>query len=512
MKRFRVTAATTSTLATALTVFVPSAMASEWRVEPAVTVSATYTDNVSLLPKGSEQDDFVTVIAPSIAMKEKSNRLNAEVHYTMQNLFHANAKRSDPVSHQLRAEARGEVLSNFLYFDSKAEISQFSTTVFAPITDNAIYLNSNRADVRTFKASPYLRHRLGRLASTELRYAREWISSSDDNMAVDYHDEWSAIVNSGPRFERFQWQLSLQSKEVNYENGQSYALRSDVVNLRYNLHPRLQLTGTLGYEENDYSSLANTSHGNIYLAGLVWSPDQRTVVEAQAGQRYFGNAYELTATHRMRTASFSVKYSEDVTTTLSGLPTTGSVSLAELLSSLWESSIPDPRERAQFIQDYLLESGISANAMHNVQLLTNRVYLEKGWTAAAALRGLRNTFITSLSHTDRQAQMSRTFDAQLSTASMAGLEDSTRQTGIGFQWNRKVSARTAMNTSLSYLRAKSLIKARQDNHVLASLSLTYLFNKKSRGTLEVRRRAQNSSASSEDRRENAVSVSFFKAF
>ena len=80
------------------------ASALEWLVQPSVRLRETYTDNALRAPAGREQSDFISEIAPAIALIGSGPRLRVHLDYSWHKYL--STQRADTDQHQLRAYAR----------------------------------------------------------------------------------------------------------------------------------------------------------------------------------------------------------------------------------------------------------------------------------------------------------------------------------------------------------------------------------------------------------------------
>src|SRR5687768_6642170 len=87
---------------TLLTASLTSAgIGAEWRVTPSLTLSETYTDNVELNVQDEEESDFITEIAPGIALAGRGSRFLFDLGYRLQALVHAQDGGRDRINHDL---------------------------------------------------------------------------------------------------------------------------------------------------------------------------------------------------------------------------------------------------------------------------------------------------------------------------------------------------------------------------------------------------------------------------
>ena len=91
----------------------------------------------------------------------------------------------------------------------------------------------NRANVRTFSISPYLRHRFQDFASAELRYTRSLVTSDANALSNSQGDSFSATLNSGTAFQTLSWGVNYSNQMVHFDlTGRTVEMERAIANLR----------------------------------------------------------------------------------------------------------------------------------------------------------------------------------------------------------------------------------------------------------------------------------------
>src|SRR5687768_6234998 len=192
--------------------------AGEWRVLPRLNVHETYSDNVGLIRNNTRTGDFITQINPSISVTGVARRFTLDANYTMNNLIYAEASNFNRIRHQLNATATTELLENLFFVDARAVIRQQNVSLLGPQSFDNVNVTGNRADVRTFSISPYLRHRFQNFASAELRYTRSLVTSNANNSLFNSHgDSFGAGLNSGTAFQTLRWGVTYSNQMVHFD-------------------------------------------------------------------------------------------------------------------------------------------------------------------------------------------------------------------------------------------------------------------------------------------------------
>ncbi len=498
------------TVLSLLWLMAPDAAAADWRVTPHLNLRETYTDNVALAPKGQEQNELITQINPGVSVSKTGNRLKVNAAYTLQTLSYLRDNRRNNINHQLSASANAEWVKDFFYTDASTSISQQNISLLGVQSPDNINVTGNRANVRTYQISPYIRSRIGNFADYLLRYTHNAVNTSAAGISDSQSDRVNAELNSARAFHKLGWRLLYSKEYVNNANFQDYQREKFTGELRYLLSRKLSLVGAYGYENNTFLSVGPKPEGSFWNAGVAWTPSIRTKLEARFGKRYFGDTYLLDYSQRSRRTVWSVSYNEDVTTTQSQLFIPVAIDTASLLDSQFSSAIPDPVIRAQFIEDFIVQNGLPSTTVGSLNFLANRAFLQKRLQGAVSINGVRNTMIFSLFSTTRDAQVT----ASSATPGDADflLSDNIKQYGASAFWNSRLTPRTSSNVGVSYSRNEFKNTGRQDDLTTVRLGVHKQLAKKMNSSADLRHTERTSNQAGNDYKENAVTVSLDMAF
>lgn len=490
--------------------------AADWKITPTLELRETYSDNIGLFAAGNEKSDFVTQINPGISLKGNGPRLKVNARYGMQNLIYAEESSRNAVRHLLSADANAELLDDFLFLDGKASISQQNISAFNAQTADSINTTNNLTETRTYSISPYLRHRFGSTATSELRYTHDSVDSSTSGLLAREADHILLKIISGTAFNTLGWGLDYSKQRTDYTSAGAADLDMESLSgqLRYRILPRLSLIGTGGYEKFSYLSISDKPESAFWSAGFSWTPAERTSLMASAGKRFFGTTYALKANHRTRRTVWNVDYSEDITTTQSQFLVPATIDTANFLGQLLTTQYPDltSEERQKVIDDFIRQTGLPSSLSESINYFTNRVLLQKRLQASVALNGAKNTLVLSVFNMLREAQTSQDIDSSLLGSSNLALYDNTRQVGASALWNWRLSAVTSANIGVGYTRISSIGTDRKDNTRTLKIGLARKFQPKLHGALDFRHNQRDSNLSGGDYSENAITASLLMSF
>ncbi|WP_338769392.1 TIGR03016 family PEP-CTERM system-associated outer membrane protein [Massilia sp. METH4] len=495
-----------------LLALLPSAVRAAWQVKPSVEVRETWSDNPDLRSDNDKRSQFITSVSPGIAVTNESPRLQVSASYQLNAFAYSDERANNQrLNSSLNASARGNPLRDFLYFDASASISQAAVSAFGPVSDSP-YSGSNRSEVRSYRISPYIQHQFGNFATTQLRYSHDLVDSDFAGLARSQADTIDLAINSGPTFRTLGWGLQLNRENVEDGLAPKSINSSALASLRYALNRQFSLTGTGGYDKFDYEGMGEETKGASWSLGFSYEPSARTSLRMSAGRRYYGNSYFLAATHRSRNTVWSINYSDDVSTSRSNFLLPSAVDTASMLNQMYQATIPDPVQRALFVQAYIRALNLPRSIPNAINYFSNRYSLQRQLNASMAWRSSRTTAVANLYKTRREALSLVRYDSALLGPGQQNLNDDTDQTGMSVNVSYRLSARTSAALSANASRSKSLSGNLSDNSRQFRLYVTRSFQQRLAGTLEVRRNSGSLGLQNGSYAENAVSTSLSMNF
>lgn len=491
--------------------------AAEWEVLPRLNLRETYSDNLGLIRNNTRTGDFVTQINPGLSVTGVARRFSLDASYTMNNLIYAEASNFNRTRHQLNATATTEILEDLFFVDGRARISQQNISLLGPQSFDNVNVTGNRADVRTFSISPYLRHRFQNFASGELRYTRSLVSSNANSLFNSNGDSFSAGLNSGTAFQTLSWGVTYSNQMVHFDrNDRTVEMERSIANLGYRITPQFGLTASGGYERNSFISIRGNPSSPTWTVGFYWNPSERTSIVANAGQRFFGDTYYVLANHRTRMTVWNVSYNEGITTFNQQAQLGSPINLAGSLGQLLGAQ--NPTFSPGLIQQNsgaLLGLGASGAFFDPTNFFTNRLFLQKRFQASVAMNGTRNTLVFRIFNMTRRAFSPESVDVGIVGVENLALLNHTRQSGVNAMWSYRLSNLTRASVNLGYTRFSFLGHDREDDFMLSSISLTRQFPEILRnlnGSIMVRHNERDSNRPGGNYGENAAIASLDMTF
>lgn len=482
-----------------------SVHAAEWSVAPSVGLRETYSSNIALAPDATARSEWVTELAPRIALSASGLRFKFNADYALRYLDYHGGGTSSEVQHNVNANASGEFLKDLLFVDAIANVSQQRISAFGPQSIDYVNLTGNRTEVQTYGISPYLRHDIGRFAAAELRYTAEKKKADDPNLLDSDVRRTLFDIGSGNRLRTWGWGFEFDRQRIDYRLAPETELSRYTARLQYEITPRIFLKTTAGYEDNNYLYIGEKPSGKLWSAGLSWLPSQSTSVSASAGHRYFGKTFAASAGHHDGKSAWDLGYDEEVTSQ-SAISTQSTLDTAAFLDRLWNTSIPDEAARKKIVDTFIHNAGLPTTLSGNIYNLSNRIFLQKSLRISLALDGSRNTAVFAIHGLRREPLSVAPVAGAVPPTSQPGIDDDSLQTGASANWIWHVTPRSDLAFGASYTRARAFGNERIDHFRAFRTALAKQFGRKSSATFELRRQQRSSTQQDAAYTENAVAL------
>jgi uncharacterized protein (PEP-CTERM system associated) len=296
--------------------FTAPAYAVDWRFDAGVGGTATYTDNVNQSPSNTE-DALILSVTPNFTLRtEGSRRLNATIQYGLTGVARFGGRDDTDLFHNLNAAGTAELVEDFFFIDASARVSQELLSLSGSPADATINPD-NRATAGSYSISPYVKQRVGTFADFQARYTTGGSFFNDSSVNDLISNTFNASLVSGSRFNTLNWGLNYDYRIVadrdSGDTDTSYTYDRLNLSLGYALTRKFRLIGNVGQERIRYDAAsAQDIDDTVWSAGFSWTPSRRTSLQATAGERFFGNTYDVSASYRARASTFRVSYTEDV--------------------------------------------------------------------------------------------------------------------------------------------------------------------------------------------------------
>ena len=292
-------------------------------VTPRLDLSTTYTDNVGLAPSGQEESDLIFSISPGVSARADGNRISGSANYSLRNRFYLNDSDRNDATQVFDGRGNAELLEDFLFLDASAQRRESAFSLLDPVGIDEGVRGPDTTEVTTWRVSPYVTQRFGRVATLTARYAHERVDYGRRTARDQNTDRYSADLDSGTLFGRFFWSANYDRREIRYQEDpeEDVAFLGDTVILEtvsgtagWDLTRQFRVFGTVGEERNRFETQLDDRDGGFWSAGFAWSPSRRTTVEGSVGERFFGDTRSLSIQHRRRSTVWRASYFQEIST------------------------------------------------------------------------------------------------------------------------------------------------------------------------------------------------------
>lgn len=282
-------------------------------IEPRVSVSETITDNIDL-SNANKRSEFTTEISPGLRINIEGARLKTYFDYALSQVVYGRNSAPNRTQNALNTFGTLEAVDDWAFLDFNGSISQQSVSAFGTQSIDNTAINANRAEVSTYRLSPYVQGRLGAAVNYEARYTHAF-TTSDAAVNNDVLTQDGTVrLSGGSAFRSLGWSADASRQNIDYEAGRATELDRANVGLTYIITPQVNVFATVGREANNYTSLDKQRY-NTNGYGLTWTPSERTKLAASRSQRSFGSAHSVSFEHRTARTSWRFSDTRDVTAT-----------------------------------------------------------------------------------------------------------------------------------------------------------------------------------------------------
>ena len=396
------------TLLATLTLATSMVGAQTVRFVPSLAITETLTNNVNLAPASSAKSDLISSFTPGFTIFEQSAHTRLSGDVSMPILIYARTgSENDRVVPQVNLTGNIEAVDKWFYVDGTASVSQQYVSPFGPRPADVQNVNQNRYTAQSYSISPYVKRALPGEMQFEIRDTNTWTKLNNaptTDGTTAYTNVAYAFVSRDPL--PLGWDASYNRSEVKF-GSQPLVTQVGRANLIYQADPELQLSLRGGYEDDDFG--LTKSRSSIYGVGARWQPNQRTTANGYWEHRFFGSSYQAGFTYRTALLAWDASFSRDITTLPQQLAAgAGVLDTRILLNQLFLAQFPDPIQRQQFIEQYIVEHGLSQFSPNPDALFTNQVYLTQQASTSIGLLGVRNAIFLTLFHVQTDTIVSTT--------------------------------------------------------------------------------------------------------
>lgn len=469
-----------------------------WSIEPGISLTGAFTDNVRL-SQSNKESDLITTISPNIRIKGDTSHVKVNADYSLNGLVYTNNSSKNQFQHALNANGTLEVVDNWLYLDANGVVTQQLISAFGTQSADNSSINANSTQTSNFLVSPYIKGYLRGLADYQLRYSRSWTQADSSSNYDMVTDQVTGVLKGDTTLAKLGWSIDASLSRYDYSDSrqsQDNRLRGF---LTYRFDPQIMLSANLGKESNDFATPGNETY-DTHGFGFDWRPTQRTVLAAALDKRFFGNGHTFKFSHRTPLGAIQFTDSRDVSVLPNQLTSVVIGNIYDLLSTQLASSIPNEVERDAFIRSYLVTNNIPLTTQVSGGFLASQASLKRRQELSYLLRGVRN--VVTLAATSSN-------DERLSSAVIPGedfgIYSSVAQKAVSANWSHSLNPLSSLGVNLTYTKNKGDKNGGLDDSSLRKLTATYTTSLGARTTASLGfRHSEFSGSVAEDYSENAV--------
>lgn len=497
----------------------PQAQA-HWRFSPEISVSETYSDNPGLQRRADAHGQWITAISPGLGVSYVGPRLTMTGSSQWNYYYYSRddaATRNNMLQYQ--GSAKAIVIDELLYVDASAGRSPRNLSAFGPQLNDNPYALANSREVSTWSVSPYLRRRFGPTADFTARYTVDSVDAgvgalgSSDSNAIDLR------LDSGSIFNTLGWGLSYRRQQIDAANAGSSDSQNALANLRLRVARTLALTATGGYDKYDYEDIGGgPTQGSNWSAGFDWTPSSRTRLELAGGRHFFGNTWNMSASHRSRRSVWSAGYTDGIVNSREQFLRPDTTDITALVDEMFRSQIRNPIRRADAVAAYIQDNGLARGLGENAAYFANRFLRQKSFNAAVIFNGPRARLTVSADDS-RRTVLSVGASPLLNLPTLPGVpgsarpDDNVHQSTIGALMNYQITGRSAAQAGLSFGRSSSLTADAVSYNQALRLSFTRQLTQTVSSMVEVRHvRGSSDVVGGRDYHENAITAALIMKF
>lgn len=431
------------------------AAGAEWVVNPGVSVSGTYTDNVNLQPAGSAQDDFVLQITPSVTFRGVGARAFVAGTISVPVLLYARTGAKNNTWYpDVTIVGNAELVERLFYIDGSIYATQPYASAFGSQSTSLTSGNDNRYTATSYRVSPYFKGEFPGNIAYELRNSSIWTETYDAPPGVSNSFVNQTVGSIAGQATPLGWFGEFNFDHVKFEDQGWQRINLARAGPRYAISPQLRVQASAGYE-NDQFPLANYN-AVLYGAAIEWRPSPRTTAYASVEHRFFGTSFLVSLDYRTPLTVWAISASRNLTNFPQQLSDSSSaVGVGTLLDRLFKSRIPDPNLRRESVDRYIEQQMLPTNLSGAVNFYTQDILLTESVSATAGLTGTRNNvFFTAFYAKNHPIEGSSG-----SLVAEASSNSNNTQYGVTAVWAYRVTPVVNLNLSGFLSRTNALAPA-----------------------------------------------------
>lgn len=265
-----------------------------------VSASTIYSDNIRLASDGSEEEDLMFRVDPTVVISSIGRRYDFQLEYTLEALYYSDLSDNTEVYSQGSTTLDLEILEEHLFLNSEASISQVVVDPERPFSFTNVPQTSNRSDAVRYQTGPEWRQEILD-SSLVVRYDIGHVAYDQEELQDSDYQNLNTDLTSPDKDRGLSWSAHHEYRRYQYDESEDAKRQLAELSLILNLSGGWApfVSGGLESDVKDRTDAALTE--GIWRAGLRRTT-VRTSFEAFAGERSFGSSWG---------ASFERQYGAD---------------------------------------------------------------------------------------------------------------------------------------------------------------------------------------------------------
>ncbi|MGY0196441.1 TIGR03016 family PEP-CTERM system-associated outer membrane protein [Leptothrix sp. BB-4] len=370
----------------------PAGVSQSVKVRPSVQLRSTTTNNISLSTGSAARADTVVVATPRLDVRINRPGLKVDAALASDLVTYVGRSRADRILPNARADTTVQLAERLLFLDATLSADSSTPTPFGllDVPSQTVY---TRGTTTRERISPYVTRELGTDGRIELRTDHSWVQNpaSAGQLGNATLSQQTGLYELRPQ------PLGLRVDGQRQASSFSGSAVSDVTfetargSLLYAAVPQqLLLIVSGGRDHGKFGSndLTETLRGG----GFIWTPSERTRLDALAEKRFFGTGWNVNFTHRSPFMAVNGSLRQGATTyaaQVAALP--AGADLVALLDSMLATRIPNPADRAAAVEQLIAQRNLPTTLGSPLNLYSTTAQLQKGGDLSVALLGVRHT-------------------------------------------------------------------------------------------------------------------------
>ena len=471
-----------------------------------LTVQTTWTSNAGLTAPGSEIEDTITEVAPSLQINSVGKRVRLVGEVGASAVNYVNGSGRDQVQPRIHLRGNLEAVPQHFFLDGSVTTTQLTQDPYVgsaqSVTPGAGTANTMTAT--TYALSPYLNWRMServrvRARDDETRTHTTGATSSLGTVRDGRFSRGEASFEVLPK--PLGLTLSGQRTESRFDGVAQDALVEKIARaiVLWAPAPEWEFNARGGHEQTRANG-RELADDKIYGGGMQWRPTERTVLKGVGEHRFFGTGWEGAFTHRMPWLAIDVRATRELTSFPQELLTlTSGGNVALLLDAMLTTRFPDPVERARQVQELIRNQGLPTTLGAPLTLYTQDAFISTARSLTLGYIGAANT-LTWSAGTQRVENVLGN-----ASALSAGGTGNSDQFATALNFTHQIGRNQTLGATLGRTLIRSLEAGLPDNTQQRALRLVFMqrLSPRTQFTVGARRRLSDSRFAA-DFTENAV--------